>query len=357
MKDKTRKMQAVFQSTAELIEFPDWLMNAVGEKTYAVFQVPLTAFDSALHAALPDIMGTVDAWAVGDTQHPLSKKMPLLSNPSYVLFALVAYMAALGFLYFLGKVTGPMKVKFISNIHNAFLFLLSSYMCGGIFITAIASGFSLWANPVGPTTDPNTWRLAKLVWLFYVSKLPEFGDTFIMMVKQNYRQVSFLHLYHHSTIFAIWYIVVSRAPGGESYFSAMLNSGVHVVMYGYYWGTAIFSEGTAVRSFLNNIKFYITKMQMFQFFLNCCQSVYDLWIVKETAYPAYLLHLLLWYMCTLLALFGNFLIQNSGKGKKSGKASSPKPASPTAAESSPAKQADTKPVRSPSPKIGKKKSA
>ena len=134
-----------------------------------------------------------------------------------------------------------------------------------------------------------------------------------MMLKHNYRQVSFLHLYHHSTIFVIWFIVTLEGPGGDAYWSAMLNSGVHVVMYGYYLGTSLFNEGTAVRRVLNRIKFFITYGQMTQFALNCVQSVYLLCLVEHARYPRHLIHVLLWYMLTLLALFGNFLIQNQFK--------------------------------------------
>ena len=309
--------QELAQQIAAQIEFPDWLMNAVGETAFKVCAPALIPFDKALHDFLPEQMKVVDAWATGATQSKLASKMPLLSNPSYVAFALVAYMAILVLLYVFGKITGPLKVKALANLHNSFLFWLSLYMNVSIAVTALASGFTLWNNGVGADSNPNTWRMAKLIWLFYVSKLPEFVDTFIMMLKHNYRQVSFLHVYHHTTIFAIWYIVTSRAPGGDAYFSAMLNSGVHVVMYGYYWLTAMSSEESGLRKVLNKIKFYITKMQMLQFLFNVFQTIYNLFIVQDAdrKYPKELAVILFVYMITLLALFGNFLVQNSGKGR------------------------------------------
>ena len=36
-----------------------------------------------------------------------------------------------------------------------------------------------------------------------------------MVLKKNDRQISFLHIYHHTTIFAIWWLVTYMAPGGE----------------------------------------------------------------------------------------------------------------------------------------------
>jgi len=136
------------------------------------------------------------------------------------------------------------------------------------------------------------------------------------MLKHNYRQVSFLHMYHHCTIFIIWFIVTLESPGGEAYFSAMLNSGVHVVMYGYYFGTSVFPEGR-VRKVLDRFKFFITYGQMTQFSVNCVQSVFDLYIAPSPNYPRHLVELLFYYMLTLLALFYNFLRKNKpAKNKK-----------------------------------------
>jgi elongation of very long chain fatty acids protein 4 len=57
--------------------------------------------------------------------------------------------------------------------------------------------------------------MAKMVWLFYFSKIFEFIDTMIMVFKKNNRQISFLHVYHHSSIFTIWWLVTLVAPNGE----------------------------------------------------------------------------------------------------------------------------------------------
>src|SRR5690348_12363503 len=36
-----------------------------------------------------------------------------------------------------------------------------------------------------------------------------------MALKKNYHQITFLHIYHHVTIFPIWWAIVYFAPGGE----------------------------------------------------------------------------------------------------------------------------------------------
>jgi hypothetical protein len=63
-----------------------------------------------------------------------------------------------------------------------------------------------------------------------------------MALKNNYRQISFLHVYHHSSVFMFWWAVVYYGPGGDSYFSCLLNSGIHVFMYAYYFWAAIYKK-------------------------------------------------------------------------------------------------------------------
>jgi elongation of very long chain fatty acids protein 4 len=313
-----------FGSIAVAMEFPDAVVTNIASVTYSAFGPAVDLFDAALSENVPQLVNPINDYFTS-VQHPLAARLPLM-KASYAVFAIVAYAVTLLLLFPVGKILGKHKYRFIGIIHNGFLCALSWYMCTAIAVTAMASGFSLWNNAAG-IDGPHDWRMAKLMWLFYISKLPEFMDTFLMMLKQNYRQVSFLHLYHHSTVFLIWFFVVTKGPGGDAYWSAMLNSGVHVVMYGYYFGTMVFITGP-VRNFLNAFKFVITKGQMTQFFLNCVQSVYDLYIVQDLRYPADLIQVYFGYMLTLLALFGNFLIKNKGKRIDGGSPSS-SPTSPT----------------------------
>eukprot|EP00656_Telonema_subtile_P010919 TRINITY_DN15323_c0_g1_i1.p1 TRINITY_DN15323_c0_g1~~TRINITY_DN15323_c0_g1_i1.p1 ORF type:complete len:132 (-),score=18.40 TRINITY_DN15323_c0_g1_i1:15-410(-) len=81
----------------------------------------------------------------------------------------------------------------------------------GLIAAAIAGKYTVWNNPV-KNENVNDWRMAKIIWIYYISKLPEFGDTFLMVLKHNYHQVSFLHLYHHSTVFVIWFVVCLVGP-------------------------------------------------------------------------------------------------------------------------------------------------
>lgn len=72
------------------------------------------------------------------------------------------------------------------------------------------------------------------VWVHYCDKYLEFFDTYFMVLRGKMDQVSFLHIYHHTTIAWAWWFAVRFSPGGDIYFGALLNSIIHVLMYSYY---------------------------------------------------------------------------------------------------------------------------
>lgn len=303
-------MAALIQSAASAIELPDEVMYGVANLTYSLFSPLILPFDAFVSGVFPEQVSMARDYVEANS-YPTQKPLPL-RDPVIALFAVLMYPATLALLFAVSKVVGKLKCKTVGLIHNFFLFALSLYMWASIIVTAFSMYDHLWDHAMSNTTE-NDWRLAKLMWLFYVSKLPEFGDTFLMVLKQNYHQISFLHLYHHGSIFLFWYYINIVAPGGDAYFSAILNSGIHVIMYGYYFFTMLFSSGP-IRRFFESIKFMITKGQMTQFMLNVCQSVYLLFFV-DTKYHAGLAKALFAYMVSLLLLFGNFLIKGQRKAK------------------------------------------
>jgi len=199
------------------------------------------------------------------------------------------------------------ELYYFKLIHNFFLFGLSAYMCGETVRQAILGNYKLFGNDLEKGNEPHAAGMARIVYIFYVSKAYEFVDTLIMILCKKFNQVSFLHVYHHATIFAIWWCIAVYAPGGDAYFSVILNSFVHTVMYAYY-----FFAGLKF-TFLQPIKPYITSLQMTQFMAMLIQSAYD--FLYPCDYPQPLVRLLGVYMITLLILFGNFFLK-SYSGKK-----------------------------------------
>ena len=164
--------------------------------------------------------------------------------------------------------------------------------------------------------------MASVLWVFYASKVPEFFDTVLMALKRNFRQITFLHVYHHSSIFIIWWFIISYCPGGSSYFSAALNSFVHVVMYGYYlWASLARKLPEGAKPRWNHPAFYrkyITSFQLIQFCLNFSQASYMLFVNPPADFPLFTVWILFFYMITMLVLFGNFFLK-AYTPKKGGK--------------------------------------
>lgn len=236
---------------------------------------------------------------------PSTAHLPAIQSPTPLITSLLLYLAVVT--VGCGMVprrpnangTDPTWLKVFVILHNLFLILLSLYMCVGCAKEAYLSGYRLWGNEFKASET----RLAYYIYIFYVSKIYEFMDTFIMLLKKNLRQVSFLHVYHHSTISFIWWMIARRAPGGDAYFSAALNSWVHVCMYTYYLLSALIGKNDATRSKYLWWGRHLTQLQMLQFFLNLLQALY---CASFSVYPKFLSKILLVYMLSLLALFGHF---------------------------------------------------
>lgn len=244
------------------------------------------------------------AWDI-EPVSPITAHLPAIQSPTPLITSLLIYLAVVAIGCGLSgrrvnaTVTDPKWLKTFVILHNVFLILLSLYMCVGCVKEAYLSGYSFWGNAFNPSET----RLAYYIYIFYLSKIYEFMDTFIMLLKNNLRQVSFLHVYHHATISLIWWMIARRAPGGDAYFSAALNSWVHVCMYTYYLLSTLIGKNDGKRSKYLWWGRHLTQLQMFQFLLNLFQALY---CTSFSSYPKFLSKILLVYMLSLLALFGHF---------------------------------------------------
>ncbi|KAI8927278.1 GNS1/SUR4 family-domain-containing protein [Entophlyctis helioformis] len=237
-----------------------------------------------------------------------------LMNPVHVLFAILAYVTVIFIGIAVMKPLPKFKLTWFAFFHNVFLTALSAYMSLKALVYAKQAGYSLFSFGNSVDHSPAGFPMAKIVWLFYISKVYEFLDTVIMVLKKNNRQISFLHMYHHGSILAVQWLVLMWAPGGESMLPVVLNSFIHVVMYGYYLLSSMGFKSVSL------IKRYITTMQMTQFCILFVQGVFDYYIPttnpEATNYPPQLAIMLMVYMITMLALFGNFFIQDKRRADR-----------------------------------------
>lgn len=59
------------------------------------------------------------------------------------------------------------------------------------------------------------FQIVNAVWWFYFSKCLEFSDSFFFILRKKTNQLTFLHVYHHSTMFPLWWIGVKFVPSGS----------------------------------------------------------------------------------------------------------------------------------------------
>lgn len=118
-------------------------------------------------------------------------------------------------------------------------------------------GNSLWEDSLDGTKGLGFWAF----W-FYVSKIYEIGDTYVLIAKR--RKPSYLQVYHHaSTILCAYWLTASHAT--VNFLFVGLNSTVHSIMYTYF---ALATVGVRLPG-----KSMITSVQIAQFVFGICAAL------------------------------------------------------------------------------------
>ncbi|XP_002732296.1 very long chain fatty acid elongase 4-like [Saccoglossus kowalevskii] len=250
------------------------------------------------------------AWAESK-QDPRVKDWPMMSSPvlPYTLSALYLLIVWKG--PHMMKNKKAYDLKYFMFAYNICLVALSSFMFHEFIITAWPRpGFSWACADMDYSDDPMAVRLAGACWWFFFSKFIEFIDTFIFILRKKSNQISFLHVYHHSTMPILWWIGVKFVPGGQSFFTAMFNSLIHAIMYSYYLLSAL---GPGMKPYLWWKK-YLTSLQLAQFILGMFQTLTGLFVGCN--YPKGYLYALVIYLFSHLVLFSNFFKKTYLKPRK-----------------------------------------
>ena len=240
-----------------------------------------------------------NSWmAMGD---PRTEDWPLVDSPIPTLMMSGTYLVLANWLpKMLKGRTYPVYYPVI--VYNFALVLLNMYIVVELLLTT--SHYRWTCQPVEYSMDEGALRVAKAIWWVYISKLVEMLDTFFFIAKGNYRQLSFLHVYHHSTIFILWWLGVKYVPGGNCVPGAILNSFIHVVMYFYYFLSAF---GPTFKKYLWWKK-YLTGFQLVQFatcLAQACVAYRD-----GCPWPEWMYWWFIGYQFSFLVLFGNFFMVN-----------------------------------------------
>nr|AGW22128.1 elongase of very long-chain fatty acids-like protein [Mimachlamys nobilis] len=251
------------------------------------------------------------------TRDPRTRHWLLLDdNPLHVWIITALYIAFATIGPKVMQNRKPFNLQTFMVVYNFGLVFMSLYMMIEIIASAYDIGYfneDPWCCTYNQNTpkNPKELRIAKVFWWYFFSKLLEFMDTVLMVLRKKNDQITFLHVYHHSSMFNIWWWVTTYLPGGQSWFSSSLNCSVHVVMYLYYALAAI----PSMRSKLWWKK-YITKYQLVQFVLILYHTLQTTYTGCD--YPMWGQYLLTGYMISMLVLFGNFYLNAYIKRRRVG---------------------------------------
>ena len=152
-----------------------------------------------------------------------------------------------------------------------------------------------------------------VLWVFYVSKILDFLDTVFIVVKGEINQFSLLHIYHHFSIFAFYWLNVNVGYHTDIYVTIILNGAIHAFMYAYYGLSLV---GIRLPGML------ITVAQMTQFVAMMTQGCV-IAFTPGCKYPSTIAKVYVVYILSLFILFAEFFVRKylcGGKGKGKGKA-------------------------------------
>ncbi|KAL6435978.1 hypothetical protein ACFW04_005661 [Cataglyphis niger] len=184
--------------------------------------------------------------------------------------------------------------------YNLAMACLNAYIAIQLFVASTRLRYSYVCQPIRHITRPDELQIAHAVWWYYFSKLLEFCDTFFFILRKKDNQLSFLHVYHHSTMFSLWWIGIKWVPSGSTFLPAMVNSFIHVLMYSYYGLAAL---GPSVAKYLWWKK-YLTILQLIQFTSALILGING--IRSGCDFPLWMQYALVIYMLSFIVLFGNF---------------------------------------------------
>lgn len=220
----------------------------------------------------------------------------------FIITANIIYFCVTAFLYFFmqKKEKGfNVLLKPIIFYYNLLCVTLAGIVVVGIVGYWLKYGFhSFVCNKENRGVQGH--ELAVVYWIFYIQKYVEFADTWFFLLRKSFRQVSFLHIFHHSSITFVVGLIIPHAFSGDMYLPILLNAIVHCVMYGYYAATSL--------GYKFWWKKYLTMMQLIQFCLISGQSFYAWFKGPRCGTPDFAKALLICYMFSMLYLFGQFFV-------------------------------------------------
>lgn len=226
------------------------------------------------------------------THYPLSSfSVSFALLVSYVVFVL------LGTFIMKSDRVPAVHVRPLQFIYNPVQMALCAYMFIETAVVCYRNNYSLYCNDYNAGNP----AIGNVLYVFFVSKALDFLDTVFIILSKKWNQLSFLHVYHHTTVFALYWLNFKVAYDGDMYITVFLNAFIHFIMYTYYF----------VSYHTKNIwwKKYLTILQMVQFSIMSVHA-HIMYNNKCEKFPQNIQWLYYYYILSLLGLFIHFYIRS-----------------------------------------------
>ncbi|CAG9814019.1 unnamed protein product [Phaedon cochleariae] len=226
----------------------------------------------------------------------------LFSSPFSIIAVMVIYVHAV-------KIWGPKlmenrqpyNIKNIIMTYDILQILLNTYISvqalRQVAIIQIDCGAIDWSD------NPKSLEQLSIMKYFFGLKLVDLVETIFFVLRKSYRQISFLHVYHHAGMVLCSYLGFRFFGGGLSLWLPMLNGFVHVVMFVYYFLTAVDSSWKQSTAF----KRTLTQIQLIQF--GVFIVVYGSVFFRKCEYPSFACYLFVPQNVFMILLFGDFYLK------------------------------------------------
>lgn len=147
----------------------------------------------------------------------------LIIKQPYIMYSSIMYYLITIFLFSLVKNNYDLNFKNIKTLlfcHNVVSILSSIYIFTGILYEITTNDYYI----IGNNLTENQVNLSHYIWVFHLTKYYEFMDTIIMILRRSFRQITFLHVYHHVSVVIYTWLVLYNHPGGDYYLGPLINS-------------------------------------------------------------------------------------------------------------------------------------
>ncbi|XP_045464792.1 elongation of very long chain fatty acids protein 4-like [Harmonia axyridis] len=156
-------------------------------------------------------------------------------------------------------------------IYNLLQVAMNIYLC--IYVVYAFSQVAISkCIEVDYSESERGYRELNCAHLYFINKIIDCADTIFFVLKKSYRQMSFLHIYHHALMINMSWICCKIVGGGQMGWPCVFNCVVHIFMYAYYFATAYNPKYKEIQ-----MKKYMTQLQLVQFML-------VLWIFGTTLF-------------------------------------------------------------------------